>query len=474
MSATARRDEIQRHIVGPVAPSAVEAEKILLGIVLSAPTCLDSLDALTSEHFYEPLHGRLWGAVLAHHARGAFPDPALLDSEFLRDEAYRGAGGIVWLAQLAETAPGPARAPAHAAAIREMAQRRRLHALGERAIQQVKEGETPAADMVASIRREAEAIEQDASSADASMIDAPAAAAQAIAVMQEHAQHGRPRGLMTGLRCVDRRLNGLLPGAMLVIGGRPGMGKTALLRAILHGAAVRNPNKLFVSLGIEMGPEEMMQRELSALTQEHGQGVEYRSMASAALTPFDFQMIGDASARVPPNLILDDCPRLSVDDVRRKLWTVGRRGPVGAWGVDYLQLMQKPPAKGRNDTLVIGEMTQTLKLTARQTKSTGIVLSQLSRHVEQREDKKPQPSDLRDSGTIEQDADVILFPFRPFYYTQKAEPSRSDAGKHRDWEMRCEDERRRLDVFCAKQRGGPEGCDRQRYFAEYDFIEDEQ
>lgn len=284
--------------------------------------------------------------------------------------------------------------------------------------------------------------------------------------------NGRPRGLMTGLRCVDRRLNGLKPGSLVVVGGRPNMGKTGLARAIMSGAATRNPSYLFPFLGLEMGPEEMVQRELSARAHELGQGVPYQLMETSALTPLDFQIIADASRNVPPNLLFDDCPGLTVGDVRRKVWALGQRGKVGAVAIDYLQLMERPNVKGRNDAAILGDMTKGLKNIARRAGICIVLLSQLSRDLEKRDDKRPNLHDLRDSGAIEQDADAVLFTYRELYYLERAEP-KAGTDKHLDWEMRCHDVRRRLEVICAKQRKGPVGTDRQTYIAEFDFIEDD-
>jgi replicative DNA helicase len=473
--------QVIRHPNAPDAEASIEgpvnlsAEQALLGAILydnEALACIGHY--LQPRHFAEPLHGRLFELAKAGIDKGGVVDLILMAEQLAEERALQELGGVRYLADLVEQAPPAANAPDYAKLVFDLAMRRDVVTIcniGSKAARTANDGS--AFEVVSEIRRHIEALEHDAAPEDATMIEAPKAAADAIAAMQDLATHGRTRGLMTGLRCVDRRLNGLKPGALVVIGGRPGMGKTALARAIAHGAAVRNPNHAFLFVGVEMGPDEMMQRELSALTHESGDGIEYRAMASGALTPMDFMAMRDAERRVPPNLILDDCPHIGVDDVRRKVWSLSRRRKLGAVFIDYLQLMRRPTAMGRNEASVIAEMTQALKQTARQAGVCIVLLSQLNRGVESRDDKRPMLSDLRESGSIEQDADAVLFPFREHYYLAKQEP-KGGGDKHLDWEMRCQDTLRRLDVICAKQRQGPEGTDRQRYFAEFDYIEDDR
>lgn len=461
----------------PTLSIEVEAEQCVLGILLCDNSLFAELDDLLSpRHFFEPFHQRLFAAAQAEVAAGRLATPSLLMSRFAEDGSFRELGGGNYLALLVDKAPPSSSLRDFARAVFEAALRRDVLAVCENtALAMRREADVPVFNMISDVRRQLEQVEHDAAPEDAAMVSAPDAAAAAIQNMRQLAAYGRPRGCMTGLRCIDRRLNGLKPGALIVLGGRPAMAKTGLARAIAHGAAVRNPEKQFLFLGIEMGPEEMMQRELSSLTYEAGEGVEYRSMDSGALTPLDFMNIDDAQRKVPPNLRLVDCPSLSVEDVRRRVWALSRRGPIGAVFIDYLQIMRRPAAHGRNETTVLGEITSTLKQTARQAGIAIVLLSQLSRAVENRDDKRPMLSDLRESGSIEQDADVVLFPFRPFYYLSKSPPKGATTSPaYLEWEIACQDVRRRMEVICAKQRGGAEGTDVQRYFAEFDHIEDDR
>lgn len=453
--------------------SNLEAEQALLGALLMENDAYASVAGyLLPAHFAEPLHGRLYAAIVGRLSGGKLADPITVSDAMASDAAYHELGGLKYLGRLLAQAPPAANAADYAEAIFDTAIRRDLAHICAEGLLLASEGEGRAFGLVAEVRKNLEAVETSAAPEE-TLVAAPVVARRAIEAMEERAVSGKPRGLMTGLRCIDRRANGLKPNALIVIGGRPGMCKTGLARAIAHGAAVHNPNHLFPFLNLEMDGVEVMQRELSALTYERGDPVEYRAMESGTLTASDFSAIAGAEHLVPANLILDDkCANLAVEDVRRKVWSLSRRGRVGAVFIDYLQLMRRPSAGGRNEASVIAEMTRSLKLLAVDAGVCVVLLSQLSRQVENREDKRPQLSDLRESGSIEQDADLALFPWREFYYLQKAEPKSTNRDKRLEWEMQCEQVRRNLDVICLKQRGGPEGVDHQRYYAEYDFIED--
>lgn len=456
-----------------VAPANLEAEQALLGLLLYDNASIDRFEGVEAKHFYEPFHGRLYSAIATQITKGQVADPILLDDVFKGDPQYGEIGGLAYLGNLFSAAPPAPSAPAYANAIVDASIRRGLiqFAQDAQAAALHRDADQSAFSALSAVRVALDALETDATPAEHTMISAPEAANNAIAEMRALAKSGKKRGRITGLRCVDRRLGGLRPGALIVIGGRPSMGKTSLARAIAHGAAVKSPEAAALFLGIEMGPEEMMQRELSSISWEMGEGIEYRAMSDGALTGEEFAALDKAERRVPGNLILDDCHSLSVEDVRRKIWTVQRRRPVSVVVIDYLQLMRRPAAQGRNEATVLGDMTASLKQTARQAKTCIVLLSQLSRQVESRDDKRPQLSDLRESGAIEQDADAVLFPYREVYYLERSEP-KDGTSEHLDWEMKCADLRTRLDVICAKQRQGPVGTDQQVYIAGCDHIMD--
>lgn len=458
---------------------SIEAEQALLGALMMDNSVALDIEGVTTEHFVEPLHGRIFSAIMSAVDRRERADPITLAPHLGGDPAFAEVGGLHYLADLIDKAPPSYAARDYAKSVSDAGIRRSLVDLAHDIVVLGREpGQRSAFECLSLVRSELDKLETSATPSEHSMITATDAASAAIAQMHEYAKTGKRRGRMTGLRCTDRRLGGLRQGALIVVGGRPGMGKTSLARAIAHGAAVRNPECNALFLGIEMGPEEMMQRELSALTWEYAEGngfdpIQYRSMSEGALTPEDLSVLGMVQRSVPANLILDDCHSLSVEDVRRKVWTLQRKKPLSVVVIDYLQLMRRPTANGRNDATVLGEMTAGLKQIARQAKTCIVLLSQLSRAVESRDDKRPQLSDLRESGSIEQDADAVLFPYREVYYVERSEPKAKSGPDRLEWEMRCAELRNKLDVICAKQRQGPVGTDKQRYEAGYDHISDE-
>ena len=452
----------------------VPAEHAVLGAILFDNRTLGLVGPfLQDRHFFEPLHQRMFALCREAHDAGRLIDPSLIAGKLAGDKAFAELGGWGYLGALLDRAPPPENAPEYARSIFDAAVRRDVIEVCRIGMKAAAEAlDAPAFDVAAEVRRGIEAVEQDAAPDDTAMTSADVAAAEAIAAMQDRARNGKARGLMTGLRCVDYRLNGLRPGALYVIGGRPAMGKTSVARCILHGAADRNRNHRFIYFSLEMGRGEIAERTLSALTHFHREGVEYRAMSSGALTPMDLMAIDEVRHHVPANLIIEDSGSLSLDDVARKLWAEARKWPVGAIVIDYLQLMRRPRADGRNEASVLGEITRGLKQLARRTGTCIVLLSQLSRAVEQRDDKRPVLADLRESGAIEQDADAVQFVYREHYYLTKAEPTNKVGDKYLEWEMRCAETRQQMDVICAKQRQGPEGSDRQTYHKEFDAIGD--
>lgn len=454
------------------APANIEAEQALLGAILFDNTALAALAdiALEDRHFYEPLHQRLFAAIKTCAAAGRLAEPIVLMERFKDDPAFNELGGLRYLADLVDRAP-PA-ALAYGRVVLDLALRRDLVAVGRAIVDSAHhDAEHDAHGLTVLAEQAIGEIARGAAPGDANLIDARSSVYATMDEIDEESAHGKPKGKMTGLRCIDRRLRGLKPGHLVVIGGRPSMGKTALARAAAAGCASRNPHDLVAFFALEMDRRELDERMLSELSFLDGDGVPYQDMSGAKLDPMTRLRLREAAWKVPKNLIIDDASRLTLEHVQRRVWALKRKGNLTVAFVDYLQIMQMPERQGRTDTALIGHITTGLKVLAGEARICIVLLSQLSREVERRDDKRPMLSDLRDSGSIEQDANAVLYPFREGYYVERAEPKEGSV-EHIQWETDVEMLRRRMDVICAKNRGGAVGTDRQEYFAEFDVVRD--
>lgn len=444
----------------------LEAEQSVIGALLYTNSLAEDLVDLKGEHFYEPAHQAVYDEALSLIRRGLHAEPITLGARLSELEALKTLGGARYLAELVDKSYQHA-ARAHADLIINTARLRLLIETADSLRTRALTG-ADSFDLIAEAERTFGHMVQDAAPAATNLIDAYASAQTTLDEFDHEAEHGREKGVMTGLRCFDRRLRGLRPGWLVVVAGRPSMGKTALARAAAFGAARRTKGQV-VYFALEMARRELDERSLSQLSHEDGDGIPYMDMGGK-LTPYDRQRLRSLAVNVPRNLIIDDSPILSVDYVRRRVIAMKRRGPVSAIFIDYLQIMERPEARGRNEASVIGEMTKGLKQLARETETCVVLLSQINRGVESRDDKRPQLSDLRESGAIEQDANAVLFPYRESYYLQRAEPK--DHNKREAWENEVAICLRKMDVIAAKVRQGAVGSDEQVYYAEYDVIED--
>ena len=464
------------HGLGPASKVLTElfdlrTEQMFLALCLEQNAAVTRADGLEAGHFYEPFHQRLWALLSKRVSVGVAVDYMTAHEAMLGDPAYEELGGLRYLADLIERAPPLLAAAEYARVITTWATRRYLISAAEQIMAQARQPDADLREVVVGAEKSIASIAQGSEPGDANLVDAVTATDEVFAEFRAEQETGRPKGLMTGLRCIDRRLRGLRPGNLIVIAGRPSMGKSGLARQACVGAARINREHQFPFFCAEMNRREMVERTLSEMTWRDNNAIQYRDMNPEKFTPYDWQILDRARERVPANFILDDTATLTVEYVRRRAWALKRKGPVGAIFIDYLQIMQRPPAQGRNDAAVIGEMTAALKRLAGEIGCAVVLLSQINRGVESRDDKRPQLSDLKESGSIEQDASAVLFPFREVYYLERAEP-KAGSPEHEKWETEVENLKRRMDVLCAKNRGGAIGSDQQDYFAEYDVVND--
>lgn len=444
------------------APQNVEIEEALLGAILTNNRAHEQVaEFLRPEHFYEPAHQSIFAAAAKLIEMGQQASPATLRHFFEQDDSLAAVGGAQYLMQLATSVFSTINAAEYGQTIRDLHLRRELITLGEHVV-----NEGYRLDIDVSAMDQIETTEQSlydlatTSESERGYIPLVDAAKSAVEMAEQALRHdGHVVGVATGLKDIDGKLGGLHPSDLLIVAGRPSMGKTALATNIAFNAAKAGNTVLFFSL--EMSSEQLATRILSEQSE-----IPSDRIRRGDIKDDEFQRVVVASQelhRTP--LFIDDTPALSVSALRTRARRLKRKNDLALIVVDYLQLMQSGLAR-RNDNRVqeISEITRGLKTLAKELNVPVLALSQLSRQVENRDNKRPQLADLRESGSIEQDADVVMFIFREEYYLQKDEPVRDFEeentkfdNKYEKWQQKKAEVENIAEVIVAKQRHGPVG-----------------
>lgn len=454
-------------------PSALEAEQFLLGAVLFDNAVVKRLgEPITGDSFGEPYHARLWDMATGLIERGRLAEPTALHERLKEDATYLQYGGLKYLADLVDKAPSSHTAPDYARRVTEAARRREIIRIAGEAAQAARDPEQDPFTVITATDAAMGALMVAAAPDGHTLVAARAAAQDVVRELDHEAETGTSPGVTVGLDCIDESLLGLFPNELLILAGRPSMGKTALARAIAFACARKNPSEKVAFFALEMDRRQVSRRNLSQLTYEAGHGIAYRDMKRGRdLTGEQRAHLAEASARVPENMILDDTATLSIEHIERRLIALSRKGKVRLAVIDYLQIMDLTDLlrQGVNLTTALGMVTSRLKRLAKQLGMSILLLSQLSRKCEDRDNKRPQLSDLRDSGSIEQDASSVLFTYRDSYYLEREGPKRGQSRDEHD--MAIAASHRVMEVICGKSREGPIGITRQIYLAEFDVIE---
>ncbi len=460
-------------------PHNLEAEQALLGAILVNNEAAQKVQGfLMPDHFFEPVHGRIFESVLKLMDKNQIADPVKLKPYFENDEALTDVGGAQYLVRLAASAATIINAEDYGRTIYDLATRRSLIQIGEGIV--IDAYDAPI---------DAEATEQ-ISDAEKQLFDL-AELGQAESGAQSFSRALRTAveniesaykdpdslsGITTGLTQLNNQIGGLHPSDLIILAGRPAMGKTALATNIAFNAAKRwtddlvsgqdmerSKGSIVCFFSLEMSADQLAARILSDRANLHYQGpdpIQSHAMRQGKLTEEQFQAIARASIELEDMpLFIDDTPALTIAALRTRARRLKRQHNLGLVVVDYLQLLRGSGkgTAGENRVQEISEITRGLKGLAKELHVPVIALSQLSRLVEQRENKRPMLSDLRESGSIEQDADMVMFVFREEYYKEKEEPSMSDVEKHAQWQAEMANLYGKAEVVIGKQRHGPVG-----------------
>ncbi|MCS6878237.1 MAG: replicative DNA helicase [Geminicoccaceae bacterium] len=458
-----------------VQPFNLEAEQTVLGAILVNNEAYNRVeDFLSAEDFYEPVHQRIFAACAQWIAEGRIADHKTLFHLFDSDPALKELDGARYLARLAAAAETVVDVVHYARVVHDLALRRRLIRVGEDVVNRAFDPAEPrsAREQIEQAEQELFALAETGRTGK-SFRPFPSVLAAAIRHV-ESAYHkaGRVTGVPTRLEALDQKLGGLQPSDLIVLAGRPSMGKTALGLTIAANAASTplppeqrrpgGPTHHVVGLfSLEMSAEQLALRLLSAEAR-----IPSDELRRGQLGAEDWPRLVRASQKLAEmSLFIDDTPALSVASLRTRARRLKRTHGLSLVVVDYLQLLRGTGSYGPgNRVQEVSEITQGLKALAKELEVPVLALSQLSRAVESRDDKRPMLSDLRESGSIEQDADVVMFVFREEYYLSRAVPTQREGEsaekfqqRYQEWVQRCEKVHNKAEIIIAKQRNGPIG-----------------
>ncbi len=447
-------------------PHNIEGEQQLLGAILTNNEVYDRVSSLVkAEHFFDPVHQRIFERMAARIQKNALASPVTLKPFFEDDPGLKELGGPAYLVRLAGAAISAYAARDYAQMIYDLAVRRELIGLGKDIAARAGKVEVdsePREQIIEAEQRLYKLGEQGV--AERGFQSFLKAAVEAVNVANAAYQRGGGlSGISTGLVDLDRKLGGLHPSDLLILAGRPSMGKTSLATNIAFNIAKaykrgRLPDGTDGTIdggcvgffSLEMSAEQLAARVLSEASK-----VPSEQIRRGDMTEIEFRRFVDAAKELEScPLYIDDTPALPISQLAARSRRLKRTHGLDLLVVDYLQLLKG--SKTDNRVQEVSEITQALKAIAKELNIPVIALSQLSRQVENREDKRPQLSDLRESGSIEQDADVVMFVYREEYYLSRMEPEPGSAG-HSEWMQKSERAHAKAEVIIGKQRHGPIG-----------------
>jgi replicative DNA helicase len=431
---------------GRVPPHNLEAEESLLGaMMLSRDAITAAVEAhLEVDDFYKPAHGLVFEAALGLHARGEPIDPVTMAEELRRSGHLDGLGGSQTLLRIQASTPASANSAHYAAIVGELAMLRRL--IGAAA--DIQEMAFTSDDDVDDTLDRAESMIFEVAEkrvADTLVQLHPALEETLVQLESLYDRDTSIIGVPTGYHDLDEQLLGLQPSTLSIVAARPGGGKTSFaLGAALHCALDARKPVLFFSM--EMGHLELTKRLLAAEAQIDG-----RKLSTGRLSEHEWPKLNQAVGRLAEApFFIDDNPHCTVMEMRAKARrTKAKYGDLGLIVVDYLQLMTTPGRHTESRQVEVSELSRGLKILARELDCPVMTLAQLNRQLEYRQDKRPMLADLRESGSIEQDADIVIFLYRDEFYNPESE------------------QRGMAEVIVAKHRNGPTGTSRLAFLEQY-------
>tara|TARA_B100001121_G_scaffold310304_1_gene340568 strand:- start:357 stop:1784 length:1428 start_codon:yes stop_codon:yes gene_type:complete len=441
-------------------PSNLEAEQALIGSVLVNNDIIDEVSSFIKPTiFYDPAHVKIYEVIESLNNKGMIANPITLKNYFEKDNMLNEVGGTEYLVKLTRFSGSTKQAIDYAKIIHEMYLRRELVSISEKLSYDTLNANTQeqnAENIIESTEKSLFNLAERGSFSQ-SFIEFKKAIDKTIEMATLAMQSDRGVvGVPTGLTDLDEKLGGLHKSDLIILAGRPSMGKTALATNIAYNAAqnilTRQEKSSVAFFSLEMSSEQLSTRILSEQAR-----IKSDSIRQGNVTEEEINRYIETSRNIYNlPLYIDETPAITIATLSNRARRIKRLNGLSLIVVDYIQLMRSSSNKNDGRVQEISEITQGLKAIAKELSVPVLALSQLSRAVEQRDDKQPQLADLRESGSIEQDADVVMFVYREAYYLERKQPKLGSI-EHAEWQSKMNDVNGLADIILGKQRHGPTG-----------------
>ncbi len=440
-------------------PQNIEAEQTILGSILANNEIFDEItDQLDENYFFDPIHQKIYKIISNLISKGLLANPVTIKNFFNSKEELIEIGGVDYLVKLTKVSTTKNQIKYYSQLLSDLFIRRQLINISEETLEESKNKdlEISGTNILENTERKLFEI-AERGEFQRSFVTFKDALKETIDMAT--AAYKNDQGIVgvpSGLTDLDDRLGGLHKQDLVIIAGRPSMGKTALATNIAFNASL-NIKKNDLKTSIAFFSLEMSSEQLSTRILAEQSRIKSNDIRRGKINQEDFERFIEASKNLEMlPLHIDDTPAITISALSNRARRLKRKEGLDLIVIDYIQLMKSSGYRNEGRVLEIAEITQGLKALAKELDVPVLALSQLSRQVEQREDKKPLLSDLRESGSIEQDADVVMFVFREQYYLEKQEPKPGTA-EHVEWQEKMSQIHNQAEIIIGKQRHGPTG-----------------
>ena len=456
-------------------PCNIEAEQAVIGSILISNDIYDEITTiLDSDKFFDPIHVKIYSTIEKLISKGLLANPITLKNHFENNEGLKELGGQEYLIKITKFSTSTKQAIDYANIVQEMHIRRELIKISESVLYEASNNNEVSTSGNEIIQNAEKSLFDLAERGhfNQSIMTFESALKQTIDMAKSAYQNDEGIvGVPTGLTDLDSRLGGMHKQDLIIIAGRPSMGKTALATNIAFHAA-KNIEKKGTKSTVAFFSLEMSSEQLSTRILSEQSRIRSNDIRRGKVSEKEFEQFIETSKNIfQLPLYIDETPAITIAAISNRSRRIKRLFGLELIVVDYIQLMKSSGKKEYNRVQEISEITQGLKALAKELNVPVLALSQLSRAVEQRDDKKPQLADLRESGSIEQDADVVMFVYREAYYIERKEPTLGSV-EHAEWQQKMDEISSLADIIISKQRHGPTGNVKVEFEAMYTKFKD--